>query len=144
MDSIGNLGWPSTNNFSDSYLPRYGPSCPVPHFFSLLSVKGLSTREWHSKSKYGFALLSLSHIYSNLPELAAKSIRHTSKSIITSVNSLLLESADSPAVRSGTHLHFLFILEPPLAHDDVFNSPPVPKLLLKDGIVLEEFLGLLF
>ena len=70
--------------------------------------------------------------------------RHISKRVITSVNSLLLERADNPAIRSGTHLHFLFVLEPPLAHDDIFNTPPVPKLLLKDGVVLEEFLGLLF
>ena len=42
-----------------------------------------------------------------------------------------------------THLHLLLVLEPPLAHDDVFDAPPVTKLLLKDGIIFKEFLGLL-
>lgn len=44
----------------------------------------------------------------------------------------------------STHLHFFFILESPFAHDDVFNTPPITKLLLKDGIIFKEFLGLLF
>lgn len=42
-----------------------------------------------------------------------------------------------------SHLHLLLVLEPPLAHDDVFDAPPVTKLLLKDGIIFKEFLGLL-
>lgn len=50
----------------------------------------------------------------------------------------------SPENICNTYLHFLFILESPLADNDVFNSPPVSKLLLKDGIILEEILGLLF
>lgn len=44
---------------------------------------------------------------------------------------------------TSTHLHFLLILESPFAHDDVFNAPPVTKLLLKDGVIFKEFLGLL-
>lgn len=42
-----------------------------------------------------------------------------------------------------THLHLLLILEPPLAHDDVFDAPPVTKLLFKDSIIFKEFLGFL-
>lgn len=45
---------------------------------------------------------------------------------------------------SPTYLYFLFILESSFADNDVFNAPSVPKLLLKDGVVLEELLGLLF
>ena len=50
----------------------------------------------------------------------------------------------SPEDICSTYLHFLFILESPLADNDVFNSPSVSKLLLKDGVILEEILGLLF
>ena len=42
-----------------------------------------------------------------------------------------------------SHLHLLLVLESPFAHDDVFDAPPVTKLLLKDGIIFKEFLGLL-
>lgn len=51
---------------------------------------------------------------------------------------------DKPTGMCDTYLHFLFILESPLADNDVFNSPSVSKLLLKDGVVLEEILGILF
>lgn len=42
------------------------------------------------------------------------------------------------------YLDFLLILEPSFADDDVLNSPPVPKLLLEHGVVLEELLCLVF
>lgn len=41
------------------------------------------------------------------------------------------------------YLDFLFILKSPLADDDVLDSPPVSKLLLKYGVELEELLSLL-
>ena len=47
------------------------------------------------------------------------------------------------SVRISTHLHFFLILESSFAHNDVFNTPPITELLLKDGIVFKEFLGLL-
>ena len=50
----------------------------------------------------------------------------------------------SPEDVCNTYLHFLFILESPLADNDVFNSPSVSKLLLKDGVILEEILSVLF
>lgn len=43
-----------------------------------------------------------------------------------------------------THLHFLLVLEPPLAHDDVLNAPPVTELLLEDSVIFKELLGLVF
>lgn len=52
--------------------------------------------------------------------------------------------AGLPGPPCDTHLHLLLVLEPPFAHDDVFDAPPVTKLLLKDGIIFKEFLGLLF
>lgn len=45
---------------------------------------------------------------------------------------------DAPSGCFNTYLYFLFILESPLADNDVLNSPSVSKLLLKDGVVLEE------
>lgn len=44
----------------------------------------------------------------------------------------------------GYYLDFLLILEPSLANDDVLDSPPISKLLLKHRVVLEELLRLVF
>lgn len=42
------------------------------------------------------------------------------------------------------YLDFLFVLEPPFADDHILDAPAISKLLLKHGVVLEEFLSLLF
>lgn len=44
----------------------------------------------------------------------------------------------------GINLDFLLVLEPSFADDDVLDSPPVSKLLLKHCVVLEELLRLTF
>lgn len=44
----------------------------------------------------------------------------------------------------SAYLDLLLILEPPLADDDVLDPPPVSKLLLKHGVMLEELMCLLF
>lgn len=55
---------------------------------------------------------------------------------------------EPPAPEAGFsdsgYLHFLLVLEPPLANDHVLDSPPVSKLLLKHGVILEELLRLVF
>lgn len=50
----------------------------------------------------------------------------------------------SPVNICNTYLHLLFILESSLADNDVFNSPSISKLLLKDGVIFEEILSVLF
>lgn len=50
----------------------------------------------------------------------------------------------SPEDIHNTYLHFLFILESSLADNYVFNTPSISKLLLKNGVIFEEILGILF
>lgn len=69
-----------------------------------------------------------------------------SLAILTSPLLLLASTSLSPAgfgVCTNAHLHLFLILESSLAHYDVFNTPSITELLLKDGIVFKEFLGLL-
>lgn len=53
-------------------------------------------------------------------------------------------SKSSRRKRAAAYLDLLLILEPSLADDHILDPPPVPKPLLKHGVVLEELLGLLF
>lgn len=80
-----------------------------------------------------------------LPITADMSARAWSLGALSCYSSLVGTSL-SPArfgVHTSTHLHLFLILESSFAHNDVFNTSSITELLLKDGIVFKEFLGLL-
>lgn len=55
-----------------------------------------------------------------------------------------VQASDLPRESSIAYLHFLLVLEPSLADNDVLDPPAVSKLFLKHGVVLEQLLCLLF